>query len=215
VLFLFLHNRVYRVEILSCKQKFHNYSFDTQYTSCLIDIKFLLCLFFHRANGSNLCKYAQQTKINKEYNSHLSLKKWNRQSMKLILNKFILWLLLSSYSIATQAANLDEQLSRLTTQKNYVCMNCHRAEELLVGPSYRQISEKYNKLIAASKLTRAAVETKLAQAIVKGQIGQWGEVIAMPPNQVRGVTFQEGKMKLDQDGDLKMLLDWILSLASH
>ncbi|MEZ5672258.1 MAG: hypothetical protein R3E08_07665 [Thiotrichaceae bacterium] len=114
-----------------------------------------------------------------------------------------------------QAVNLDEQLSRLTTQKAYACMNCHRTEAALVGPSYRKVSEKYNKLITEGKITREAVENQLAQAILKGQIGQWGEIIAMPPNQVQGGVIQTNRVKLDPDGDLKKIIDWILSLASH
>lgn len=131
-----------------------------------------------------------------------------------LISKFIL-LLLSLYSVTIQATALDEQLSRLTTQKSYLCMNCHRTEEALVGPSYRKISEKYNKLIAEGQLSRETVEKKLAQAILKGQIGQWGEIIAMPPNAVQGVSQSGQNLKLDSDGDMKKILDWILALASR
>lgn len=131
-----------------------------------------------------------------------------------LISKFIL-LLFSLYSVITQATPLDEQLSRLTTQKSYLCMNCHRTEEALVGPSYLKISEKYNKFIVEGQLSREAVEKKLAQAILKGQIGQWGEIIAMPPNVVQGATLQGQTLKLDSDGDMKKILDWILALASR
>lgn len=131
-----------------------------------------------------------------------------------LISKFIL-LLFSLHALAIQATPLDEQLSHLTTQKSYLCMNCHRAEEALVGPSYRKISEKYNKLIEEGQLSRAAVEKKLAQAILKGQIGQWGEIIAMPPNHVQGVSLQGQILKLDSNGDMKQILDWILALASR
>lgn len=132
--------------------------------------------------------------------------------MSLIL-KFIL--LLSLYAVTTQASTLDEKLSQLTTEKSYLCMNCHRTEEALVGPSYRKISEKYNKIIAEGKLSRENVEKKLAQAVLKGQIGQWGEIIAMPPNAVQGVSLRGDTLKLDHDGDMKKILDWILALASR
>lgn len=130
-----------------------------------------------------------------------------------LISKIIL--LLSLCTVTTQASTLDEQLSQLTTQKSYLCTNCHRTEEALVGPSYRKISEKYNKIIAEGKLSRENVEKKLAQAVLKGQIGQWGEMIAMPPNAVQGVNPQGDTLKLDRDGDMKKILDWILTLASR
>jgi cytochrome c551/c552 len=135
--------------------------------------------------------------------------------MKLILNKFILWLLLSTGTISAFAMDLDAQLRHLTTQKTYMCMNYHRAEASLVGLSCRKISEKYNKLVATGALTREVAETQLARAILKRQTGQWSEVIAMPPNQVQGSTVQANGVELDRDGDLKMRINWILALASH
>lgn len=49
------------------------------------------------------------------------------------------------------------------------CLTCHKIDEKLVGPSYRSVAEKYtgapNDVIAA-----------LAQKIIKGGVGNWGNV---------------------------------------
>lgn len=76
----------------------------------------------------------------------------------------------------------------LATSKN--CMSCHAVDRKLVGPSYRQVAEKY-----AGK-TEAA--DKLAAKVMKGGSGVWGPV-PMPAN---------GQVSAEE---AKQLIAWILA----
>ena len=75
----------------------------------------------------------------------------------------------------------------LATKKN--CMACHAVDKKLVGPAYKDVAAKY-----AGDKTAAA---KLADKIVKGGVGVWGQ-IPMPAN---NVTPDEAKA----------LAAWVLS----
>ena len=77
----------------------------------------------------------------------------------------------------------------LATAKN--CMACHTVAKKLVGPSYKEVAEKY----AGQK---DAVD-KLAVKVTKGGSGVWGAV-PMPANPQ--VT----------DAEAKKLMAWILSM---
>ena len=80
-------------------------------------------------------------------------------------------------------ANLE-----LATKKN--CTACHAVDKKVVGPAYKEVAAKY-----AGQKDAAA---KLADKIVKGGVGVWGQV-PMPPNQV---TADEAKT----------LAAWVLSI---
>ena len=80
-------------------------------------------------------------------------------------------------------ANLE-----LATKKN--CTACHAVDKKVVGPAYKEVAAKY-----AGQKDAAA---KLADKIVKGGVGVWGQV-PMPPNQV---TADEAKT----------LAAWVLSV---
>lgn len=77
-------------------------------------------------------------------------------------------------SIACAAA-LFSPLARadlaLAQKKN--CMACHAVDKKVLGPSYKDVAAKY-------KADKKAVDT-LAEKIVKGGKGSWGE-IPMPAN---------------------------------
>lgn len=53
------------------------------------------------------------------------------------------------------------------------CLTCHKIEDKLVGPTYTSVAEKYagapNDVITA-----------LAQKIIKGGVGNWGNVPMLP-----------------------------------
>jgi cytochrome c len=53
------------------------------------------------------------------------------------------------------------------------CLTCHKIDEKLVGPTYRDVAEKYagapNDVITA-----------LANKIIKGGVGNWGNVPMLP-----------------------------------
>ena len=81
-------------------------------------------------------------------------------------------------------AMADEALAK---SKN--CMACHAVDKKLVGPAYKDVAAKYK-----GDKTAAA---KLADKIVKGGVGVWGQ-IPMPAN---NVTPDEAKA----------LAAWVLS----
>lgn len=76
----------------------------------------------------------------------------------------------------------------LATKKN--CMACHAVDKKVVGPSYKDVAAKY----AGQK---DAVD-KLAEKVIKGGVGAWGQV-PMPAN--TQVTPAEAKQ----------LVSWILA----
>ena len=77
----------------------------------------------------------------------------------------------------------------LAQKKN--CMACHAIDKKLVGPSYKDVAAKY----AGQK---DAVD-KLAQKVIKGGVGVWGQ-IPMPANaQVN-------------EAEAKQLVQWVLSV---
>lgn len=79
----------------------------------------------------------------------------------------------------------------LIKEKGYACVSCHQVDAKVVGPAYQEIAAKYKGDAKAADM--------LATKIKAGGAGSWGEV-AMPPNAT--VT----------DEDMKVLVDWILTL---
>ena len=76
----------------------------------------------------------------------------------------------------------------LAQKKN--CMDCHAVDKKLIGPGYKEVAAKY----AGQK----DAADKLAQKIVKGGAGVWGQV-PMPANpQV-------------SEAESKQLATWVLS----
>lgn len=69
------------------------------------------------------------------------------------------------------------------------CMTCHAPDKKLIGPSYKEVAEKYRNDKQA--------EAKLFQKVKAGGKGAWGE-IPMPPN---------AHLK---DDDIKTLVRWVL-----
>jgi len=99
----------------------------------------------------------------------------------------ILIALVVALSVATPSCVLADQ--SLAAAKN--CMACHAADKKLVGPSYREVANKYSG--------QAGAADKLASKIINGGAGVWGPV-PMPANAQVNAT------------DAKKLADWILSL---
>ncbi|HLR78634.1 MAG TPA: c-type cytochrome [Burkholderiaceae bacterium] len=90
---------------------------------------------------------------------------------------------------ASDAPGIDEIQPILA--KN-ACLACHAVENKLVGPSYREVAEKYEGEAGASET--------IAQHIKGGSSGIWGP-IPMPPNP--GVT----------DDELAKIVSWIMAGA--
>jgi cytochrome c len=61
----------------------------------------------------------------------------------------------------------------LVAKPENLCLSCHKIDEKLTGPAYRDVANKYEN-------TPENI-TMLANKVVKGGSGVWGDV-AMPPN---------------------------------
>lgn len=77
----------------------------------------------------------------------------------------------------------------LATSKN--CMACHAVDKKLVGPSFKDVANRY--------ANQSDATAKLASKIVKGGSGVWGPVPMPANNQV-------------SEADAKKLAAWVLSL---
>lgn len=75
--------------------------------------------------------------------------------------------------------------------KKYNCTACHQLDKKVVGPSYKDVANKYKG--------QADAAAKLAEKVKKGGSGVWGPV-PMPPNPAV------------PDADIKKLVDWILAM---
>ena len=89
-------------------------------------------------------------------------------------------------SLASMPALANAELAQ---KKN--CMACHAVDKKLIGPGYKEVAAKY----AGQK----DAADKLAQKIVKGGVGAWGQV-PMPANpQV-------------SEAEAKQLATWVLTV---
>jgi cytochrome c len=98
-------------------------------------------------------------------------------------------MLLSAALVAALAAApaLAQDAQALANKSG--CLACHAVDKKIVGPSYKQVAEKYRGDKGA--------EAKLVEKVKKGGSGVWGQ-IPMPPNNV-------------SDADAQALVSWILS----
>lgn len=92
--------------------------------------------------------------------------------------------------LAAFAASSVTIASEELAQKNN-CLACHGVENKLVGPGFKEISEKYKGDDAAAAM--------LAEKVKNGGGGTWG-AIPMPPNAAVS------------DEDVATLVEWVLSL---
>ena len=90
-------------------------------------------------------------------------------------------------TLAVVALALADQA--LATAKN--CMACHAVEKKLVGPSYKDVANKY--------AGQGDAVNKLAAKIVKGGSGVWGPIPMPANNQV-------------SEAEAQKLATWILGL---
>src|SRR5688572_10877468 len=95
---------------------------------------------------------------------------------------------LAVLALSSMVSGLAFASADLAKSKN--CMACHAMENKMVGPSFKDVSAKY--------ATQKDAEKYLAQKIVKGSSGVWGQ-IPMPPN---NVTEKEAQT----------LAKWVLSV---
>lgn len=91
--------------------------------------------------------------------------------------------LLVSLVLVTEAAQADEALAQ-----SKGCLGCHAVDKKILGPAYKDVAAKY---------AGQNVVEQLAQKVINGGGGVWGQ-IPMPPN---SVTSEEAKK----------LVQWVLS----
>ncbi len=73
------------------------------------------------------------------------------------------------------STNPDYQAGMAIIAKND-CLTCHKVEEKLIGPPYREVANKYAGL-------PDTIVTHLAHKVMKGGTGVWGDVPMAPhPN---------------------------------
>lgn len=71
------------------------------------------------------------------------------------------------------------------------CLGCHKIDDRVNGPSYREVANKY--------AGQEGIIDTLAQHIIKGHVGTWGEIYMTPhPNL--------------SEADAKAMVTYILSL---
>jgi cytochrome c len=56
------------------------------------------------------------------------------------------------------------------------CLTCHKVEEKLVGPAYREVAKKY--------ANEPAIIDSLASKIIHGGAGNWGQIAMTPHPQI-------------------------------
>ena len=90
---------------------------------------------------------------------------------------------------APQARADDAANAQALAEKN-LCLACHKVDERLVGPSYKEVAAKYKGDPGAND--------RLVAKVRKGGKGVWGKE-AMPPN------------KDISDDDVKTIVRWVLA----
>lgn len=81
----------------------------------------------------------------------------------------------------TQNPDYQKGMAIVAKQEN-LCLTCHKVEEKLVGPAYRDVANKYE--------SNEETINKLAEKVTKGGKGVWGEV-PMPENKV--ISLEDAK----------------------
>ena len=93
-------------------------------------------------------------------------------------------------AIAGYAVGASAQASEELMEKSG-CVSCHRIDQKLIGPSFKDIAIKY-------KSDRNALPYLLEKVRYGGE-GVWGDM-PMPPNSVEKIS----------DADLKSVIEWVL-----
>ena len=100
--------------------------------------------------------------------------------------KTVVSFLILAWAVVSTSALASEELAKAKG-----CLTCHAVGAKMLGPAYKDVAKKY--------AGQADAESKLADKVIKGGSGVWGN-IPMPPNS--RVTPDEAKQ----------LVHWILNL---
>ncbi len=94
-------------------------------------------------------------------------------------------------AVALTAVASAPAMANLELAQKKACLACHSVDNKIVGPAFKDVAKKYRG--------QKGIEAKLAEKVIKGGKGAWGEV-AMPANtQVN-------------EAEAKQLVAWVLSL---
>ncbi|MDN3221457.1 c-type cytochrome [Pseudomonas nunensis] len=100
-------------------------------------------------------------------------------------------LILSLGTLASVLWPVQAAASQALVQ-SYACVGCHQANARVVGPSWKDISQKYGDGKATAE--------QIASSIKAGSTGKWGSIPMPPQAQV-------------SDADLKSIAQWLLDGA--
>jgi cytochrome c len=102
------------------------------------------------------------------------------------MKKISVLFLLAAWILTAAGAMASEELAKAKG-----CLNCHAIDAKRIGPAYKDVAKKY--------AGQANAEVKLANTVIQGGSGVWGN-IPMPPNP-----------RLSPE-EAKQLVHWVLSL---
>jgi len=88
-------------------------------------------------------------------------------------------------------AQVNADVAMALAEKN-LCLSCHKMDQKLVGPAFRDVAKKYQGV--------AEAQARLIANIRKGAKGVWGPVPIPPQTNL-------------SDDEIKTLVAWILSLS--
>lgn len=93
-------------------------------------------------------------------------------------------------ALAVPAHAADSKSAEALAQQSG-CLACHTVDKKLVGPSYKEIADRYRKDQGA--------EANLFKKVKEGGKGAWGDIPMTPNAHVK-------------DQDIKTIVQWILSV---
>jgi cytochrome c len=96
----------------------------------------------------------------------------------------------AAVALAANAHGADAKSAEALAQQSG-CLACHTVDKKLVGPSYREIAERYRKDKGA--------EANLVKKVKEGGKGVWGDIPMTPNAHVK-------------DQDIKTIVQWVLSI---
>lgn len=95
--------------------------------------------------------------------------------------------------VNTVSSNPDYQKGLALVSKSD-CLNCHKIDDKVLGPSYREVANRYEDSDSTIK--------QLARKIVKGGQGVWGEIPMTPHPQL-------------SDADAEQMVKYIMLLKKN
>jgi cytochrome c len=96
----------------------------------------------------------------------------------------------AAVALAANAHGADAKSAEALAQQSG-CLACHTVDKKLVGPSYKEIADRYRKDKGA--------EANLLKKVKEGGKGVWGDIPMTPNAHVK-------------DQDIKTIVQWILSI---